>query len=343
VRSPNRQYIPQPSPTECAYYAGYVDAEGCITVSSANHDTTWVAQVTFGQTQPDVLLKLHNAYPGSRLYYIKARNGWRPQIHFMLSRYNAVACFLTDIEPYLGEKRDQVRAVLDRFASRMPHDAGKALVADLTRMKAQEIKLSSLPNDALTEHQKMRRCRIDGCPRRARAQGLCPRHYQTARKRGEVSAIERTFAYLHEPSDIDKAYASGFFDGDGHIDFHRLNAANAWYAAICFNQTRVDGVLRLRYIYGGSLKPKLSKPPRRLQLRWYLAYHEAVRRFLEDIQPYVIEKREEVQLVLDRYHLGMTDEEGWTLHSKLQRLRDRRLPPGFAQHIKALRQAAKRA
>lgn len=338
MRFQGRRYLPQPSPTECAFLAGYFDAEGCVTVGPCNHGMRWGAQVTFGQTRPEVLLWIHKLYPSSRLYYVKARRGWRPQIHFMLRRYNALACFLTDIEPYLGEKRDQVRAVLDRFATGMPHNVGEALAADITRMKDQGISLATLPPDAITQIHRRRICIVDGCGRRASARDLCATHYEAARQRGNFKA-SRTFVYLREPTETDKAYAAGFLDGDGHIGFHRATA-NSWHTIITFGQTRAEGVLRLRYVYGGSLKPKLPKPPRQLQLRYQLAQYDAVRRFLEDVRPYVIEKRDEVQLVLDRYHHRMSDEEGWELHSKLQRIRDRRLPPGFAQHIKALRKRA---
>jgi len=75
-------------------------------------------------------------------------------------------------------------------------------------------------------------------------------------------------------------------------------------------------------IYGGSLtfqtaKKKSTKP----SLFYQLCQREAVLAFLRDIQEYTIEKRNQVDAVLERYRAEMPQEDGKRLQAELSEMK----------------------
>lgn len=118
---------------EAAYFAGYFDGEGCVCVSSPNCGNRYV-YVTFSQTQPTVLLELKSIYGGA-LWFRPAKGNDRPQIRYRLQQYHAVTAFLIDVFPYLREKKDQVKLVLDSFSHTLPDSDLSKLRHDLSSLK----------------------------------------------------------------------------------------------------------------------------------------------------------------------------------------------------------------
>lgn len=318
--------LPRPDEDRRAYFAGYFDAEGTLGVFPANAGRSWCARVNFGQTNADVLHQLKIFYGGSLHIVRRAKANWQDKTQWTLARFNAVACFLEDIRPFVGEKRAQVEAVLQRFSTRMPATDARQLIADLKQMKRAELTSRNLPTEA-KHAPKRRRCAADEpCRRPARAQGLCTRHYQRARAARTLLTVQPgRGARAHARKDVaatERAYFAGYFDGDGSLDLRRRSST--WHLAIAFNQTRPEALLRLVASYGGRLHFRPKDPPRRNQLAWTLTQREAVLAFLRDVQPYVIEKQREVAAVLERYRPNMAPSEAADLVAELIRDRPRR-------------------
>jgi len=268
-----------------------------------NAGRSWRTRVDFGQTNPVVLQQLHDFYGGSLNVIQRQRANWREKTSWALSRFNIVACFLEDIRPYLGEKRAQVEAVLTRFSTRMPAPEAQQLIHDLKRMKKIALTSRNLPLEAKSKRPQHPRCTTDGCRRAARAQQLCTLHYQRARAAGTLICLRprRGATAFERPTvtSTELAYFAGYFDGDGSVDLRMKSTT--WHLAIAFNQTRVEALLRLHAVYGGVLRFCRKQPPRRHQLKWSLTRREAVLAFLRDVQPYVVEKTREVDLLLSQY------------------------------------------
>lgn len=313
--------LPRPDAERRAYFAGYFDAEGTICIAPRNKGMTWGAQITFGQTTPSVLHALQATYGGD-LYAVKRqRSNWKPQTRWVLSRFGAIACFLDDIYPFLGEKREQVRIFLERFSSRMlSRDAWK-LHADLTALKEVELIEKELPVEARSSAKRSKRCSMPGCHRLHRARGLCANCYQRANYNGELKDRRgkhetRVFHRDAIPS-TEIAYFAGYFDGDGCLVLRKTH--KTWNLVISFNQTRSEALLRLHKVYGGSLKFRPQQTLRRHQLAWRLYQRERVMQFLRDIEPFIIEKRRDVALIFTRYVPGMAVHDGTKLCEELQR------------------------
>jgi len=320
--------LPRPDADRCAYYAGYFDAEGSLGVFPANAGRSWCTRISFGQTNPIVLQQLHSFYRGTLSQIRRQRVNWRDQTHWTLTRFNVVACFLEDIRPYLGEKRDQVEAVLARFSTRMLAADARRLIRDLKRMKKVALTKRRLPTGVKLPRlpQKLPRCEIKGCKRDARAQRLCTLHYQRARAADVLPALQPNRSAMTftrpEVATTELAYFAGYFDGDGSVDLRRKSAT--WHLAIAFNQTRPEALLRLHAVYGGTLQLREKHPPRRHQLKWALTKREAVLAFLRDVQPFLLEKRREVALLLERYRPTMNETAGQALVAELCRGRTTR-------------------
>ena len=309
-----------PSAEQRAYFAGYFDAAGCVMVSAANHGASWRAIVGFGQTKPNVLHRLHGAY-GGNLYQVKRqRANWRPKTNWQLSRFGAVACLLTDILPFLGEKREQVEAVMQRFSSRMKTEDGQRLRADLSAMKKQALDPKALPEGVRVSGQKKKQtCVTRGCTRRSRARRLCTMHYQRSKTSAFSPTPSKAFTYSRVPTAVDKAYFAGYFDGDGNLDLRQKSGT--WHLTIYFNQTRPEGVLRLRGVYGGLLALRTKNQPRRHLLSWVLSTRAGVLAFLYDIVEHSIEKRDEIRIMLSKYRSRLSDEEGAALLAEIKKTR----------------------
>lgn len=124
---------------------------------------------------------------------------------------------------------------------------------------------------------------------------------------------------MRQPSPTDRAYTAGYFDGDGSYDFGRR--AGYWRTRIGFGQTQPEGLQFLQGIYGGNLRPKRTKPPRRWQLAYDINRCAAVTQFLADVQPFSIERRQEIDLLVKYFKPGMTEEEGQHLRDALDTIK----------------------
>jgi hypothetical protein len=228
-----------------------------------------------------------------------------------------IVCLLADILPYLREKKDQAQAVLDRFASHMsPHD-GARLCADLASMRERTVVVT--PPRLKAKTRTHWRCSIAGCVQRGRARGLCFKHYYRARTAGTLPPL--AVRPRREASELERAYFAGYFDGDGcvRLDFDR----DRWRVAIAFGQTRGEGLYALHEVYGGSLARYARRGNRRPVLYWHLSARADTERFLRDVAPYAIEKREQVQRALVAFREPLTLEAGRVLRLELSRLKQR--------------------
>jgi len=95
---------------------------------------------------------------------------------------------------------------------------------------------------------------------------------------------------------MNAAYVAGFFDADGCLSlrYGREGRAFSLYAIVVQKNNTVTQKL-LDY-YGGSMG--IVKRGKRTYYRWVMS-GQAVRVFLTDIEPYVIDKREQVLLGID--------------------------------------------
>lgn len=304
-----QQGLPTPSKEKRAYFAGYTDAEGSINVTAANKHSTWCARVSFGQTRPAVLRELFTAYGGVMREVRAARFHWKPQTHWVLQRSSTVICYLQDVLPYLQEKRAQAELVIKHFASRM----SEAQATELRRALHNEKQIEIDHGGGRPATAKV--CRSNGCTRRSRARGMCTKHYQASRKLNFTPVPAKPFVYGHTPSPTDAAYVAGYFDGDGSYDFRKVNGS--WYVTVIFNQTRLEGVRFAQQIYGGPMRTFVPAAPRRTQVTYRIASRAAVMQFLRDIQPYSIERKAEIDLLVAHFKSGMSDEEGQQLKDAL--------------------------
>jgi hypothetical protein len=303
-----------------AYLAGYFDAEGCVSVDPANRGTTWSAIVTFGQVNPTVPKMLHERYGSTLTPVPPQRPTWRPKTVFTTRRWRTVQRILRDVLPYVREKRSQVEAVLANFNSRMSASAGRELQQYL-----QAEKKRVLPRDTpvTTIRDRTRRCAL--CSRRARARGLCTKHYQSERNAGRLPRIQNEegrlpFKYRRTPTPTELAYIAGYFDGDGTFEIQKRSGT--WYVGVSFNQTQPEGVRLVADLYGGSLRfrrPRTST--RRPQLRYYLGQQEAVFQFLADVRPRIHEKTPEVEAFFAMFSTNISDSAAMALRRKLTTLR----------------------
>lgn len=94
-----------------------------------------------------------------------------------------------------------------------------------------------------------------------------------------------------EITDIDKAYAAGFFDGEGHVQLSRNNNGS-YYAKTTVAQRLPQALSKFQSIWGGGVY--LSNGCH----YWKLQKQVDVIAFLVDIQPYLIVKQAEVDLIL---------------------------------------------
>tara|TARA_R110002020_G_scaffold168090_1_gene356764 strand:+ start:18350 stop:18742 length:393 start_codon:yes stop_codon:yes gene_type:complete len=110
-----------------AYLAGYIDGEGCFTVSSGT-------RIAVSNTYIPGLLKMQERWGGSvrRMSGTNpnARTGWQWQLGGENCRH-----LLRLLLPYLKEKRDQAELVLEWFAAPPKSLTRSVAKAELSRLK----------------------------------------------------------------------------------------------------------------------------------------------------------------------------------------------------------------
>jgi hypothetical protein len=98
------------TPTELAYFAGYLEGEGCFTVNSRS------PRVCVGTTYPGAILRLHEAFGGGTSDRPRNEPRCRPQFEWYIYGQKAIdVC--KQLMPYLDEKRPQAEAMIAWYAA----------------------------------------------------------------------------------------------------------------------------------------------------------------------------------------------------------------------------------
>lgn len=104
--------------TEKAYYAGYVDGEGCITLSKNKGSNKWhttpifyYLEVMVANTHPETLFDLKRDFGGS-IYGDRRRSPNKTVYRWRIICSKALI-FLETILPYLRQKRKQAELMIE--------------------------------------------------------------------------------------------------------------------------------------------------------------------------------------------------------------------------------------
>ena len=302
-----------------SYAAGYTDAEGCIGVY--RKPTGWALIVAFKQTRPDVIDQLHAEYGGS-FTFEKQKRG-RPLKHWRLQALDEAKRFLVDVLPYLREKREQADLVLAKFDPRAAHVDNMILAQRLGDLKDKRISDVAIQSRlAIAARDPNRKCLDCGAP--AFARDFCSKHYASAKYHGRIVANKKgegvPFTYGRPLAPLDAPYFAGYFDGDGSVGLRP--EGRRWHPRIAFGQTQPDVVIDLHQIYGGSLKVQKGKGVDPKPLLFYqLTQRQAVLAMLRDIQPFSVEKRDQVDLIVNTFDPNMSFENGQAMQEQLSTMK----------------------
>jgi hypothetical protein len=157
-----------------------------------------------------------------------------------------------------------------------------------------------------------------------------------AGRRNEIQPYER----CRFPSEVEKAYMAGFFDGDGCLDVVAPPGKNGWSLRVRLGQVRVNGPVLFSETYGNPVRISTTGAKGASTVyTWELAKKLGVRALLEDIAPFVREKREQVRIGLalladDRVH-SMRNDVSADL-AILAKLRHRRNDPMIAKRFRVV-------
>lgn len=313
------------SEQEKAYFAGYTDAEGCISIAVFTRDAAhyWFAFIYFGQTQPMVVERMHAVYGGT--VRVKKRDQRRRrQKQLRLQRLSDVRRFLSDVLPHLREKRAQAEIVLNQFDPRSDHGTNQIISARLVQLKATRLGAVVIEPSLAIAPQARRKCFY--CAARAFSRGFCAKHYQKAKREGRLVTNLKgagvPFTHRRPLKKFDAPYFAGYFDGDGCVLLRR--EGKRWYPCVSFSQTQPQTLMELHSIYGGSLTVgKAQDERRRPKLSYQLVQRAAVLSMLRDIRPFVVEKRDQVELLLAQYRSDMLFEDGQLLKEQLSEMKQR--------------------
>lgn len=146
-------------------------------------------------------------------------------------------------------------------------------------------------------------CEVTNCGRPRHGRGFCDKHYANLMRIGfpvALQAYNKRSGIRREATDAERAYFAGYFDGEGCLQV-APRQGGGYYARVDFGQTNPTVLLLLESVYGGALASLPGKGRRRPQTRWRLGRAASVKKFLEDVEPFVLEKREQVVAVLRRF------------------------------------------
>jgi hypothetical protein len=96
-------------------------------------------------------------------------------------------------------------------------------------------------------------------------------------------------------SETDRAYAAGFFDGEGTIFIEKPRAQRGYALIVAIGQRDSEPLKWLQARWGGSIKPHSASMR---AYRW-CCIGSSAGRFLTDIAPYLKCKREAARLALE--------------------------------------------
>jgi hypothetical protein len=314
---------------EKAYFAGYTDAEGCVSIAAFTRGAAcyWFAFVCFGQTQPTVVERLHSVYGGHMR--VRKRGHRRRQKEVRLQGLGDVRRFLLDVLPHLREKRAQAEIVLNRFDPKADRATNQALLNRLVKLKAKRLASTAM---SLIERRlsitPQAHLKCFDCADRAFARGFCAKHYQKAKREGRIATNPKgtgvPFTYIRALKEFEAPYFAGYFDGDGCIAIWADVGERHWYPRITFRQTQPDTLIELHSIYGGSLTVgKARGERRRPTLVYQLIQRAAVFALLRDMLPFLVEKRDQVEIFLARYRSDMGAAAGKQLKDRLSEMKRR--------------------
>lgn len=123
---------------------------------------------------------------------------------------------------------------------------------------------------------------------------------------------------LPTPSPSFRAYLAGYFDAEGCVRV-AMNHGRFWQASIMFQQVKPIVLERIQQIYGGVLRRSGNKTC------WQMRRYAVVACFLNDVLPFLGEKRSQAQMVLDRFASRLSRSDGRALVRDLAHARKRRL------------------
>lgn len=311
-------YFTKLEDTQRAYIAGYTDAEGCISISGG------YVFVQFRQSQPEVVDWLASIYRG-RFFY-ETCTGYKTIKRWRLSVQDDVLRFLVDVFPFMREKREQADVAIGALSAQAPLDGQwddtdyKKALSDLKKI-VPIVELTKRTVIAGRDLNKL--CQKCGGPGFAR--GFCGAHYQEAKRNGLLKTRAKKdgvpFVYGRAPTDLEKSYYAGYFDGDGCVLI--CPSKKSWLIRVKFQQTQPHVCRELQTIYGGSLLLHKSRHPatRKDQFIYQLTQQKASRQFLQDIAPFVVEKKDQVQALLTRFDPHLSAADGLALQEDLRAMK----------------------
>lgn len=151
--------------------------------------------------------------------------------------------------------------------------------------------------------KKHRLCTSPDCRRPIHGRGLCNVHYYRARRRDSLPELPKAKT-IRIPSEK-AAWLAGFFDGEGHIGFHRKGCVNGrvqYYATVRVSNSRREAVLRFRTAFGGTIYGRPPDHIRRTKWFWEWEAHGIVAACaLLTLRPYLFVKAAQADVMLKHF------------------------------------------
>ena len=116
------------------------------------------------------------------------------------------------------------------------------------------------------------------------------------------------------------AYFAGYFDGEGHVGFHHRTAGTLPRIRITVKSTNLPSLRALQARFGGKVLLHSAPTARRKsQFRWRIGSLYDCHAFVQAVEPFSIEKREQLSLARQ-----------WLDHRMEIPLRGRRFPETYS-------------
>lgn len=139
----------KPTLAEAAYIAGYFDGEGCVTFQGYRSESSYTVIVCFTQSRENAILLMREIYGGYLSLPRVCGNSVRQRVDYRISQKAGVLCFLSDILPYVREKRDQVVEVIDLLSHGGSALSVKARISAMKRAPLNEELVSAALSEAV--------------------------------------------------------------------------------------------------------------------------------------------------------------------------------------------------
>lgn len=145
---------------------------------------------------------------------------------------------------------------------------------------------------------------LDGKPNPAVREKLF-RECQRLKNRSSLTTNTPNFPITQK--NLRNAYFAGFFDGDGWASITkagRPDGGKQYQRFVALSQTDSGMAKHLKTVYGGTIDFRPAKPNCLPQYQWAVRSSQQQEIFLLSVIPYLIEKRERANLVLQMIRLG---------------------------------------